>query len=259
MLKRLFGSLSALLVVFILSTMMAIPVFADDLDGLTGDGTTVSQDAGSSGQGVGALGEALQDYNPVSDENVANAQEIASPIVNLIGNAVGVITLVVGAAIFLITAIDFIYIGLPPFRGLLTSRWQLPSDEAIAVVQPPMQNGMQNGMAGGMNGMSGGMGGMGMRGGMGMNGMSGGMGMNGMGGMAGGMNGMQNGMQNGQQMPFKSCITAYLKKRVVFLVIFTIALILLTSSAITGMGINLAALLFKVIEKINEMINGISI
>jgi len=72
------------------------------------------------------------------------------------------------------------------------------------------------------------------------------------------MNGM-NGMNAQGQPTFKSCITTYFKKRIVFVVIFTIALILLTSSALTGVGINLAQLLFNVIEKINEAINNVKI
>lgn len=261
MIKRLLSSFSAMLVVLIMSIGMAMPVFAtnEDLDGLTGDSVSDSAEAGED-DGVGALGEALQDYEPVSDENVKEAQKLASPLTNLIGNLVGVITLVVAAGIFFVTACDFAYIGLPFTRNLLTSRWQIVSDEAIAVVQPPMQNGMQNGMQSGM-GMNGMAGGMGMSG-MGMNGMRGGMGMSGMG--MNGMNGM-NGMggmgmaggMNGQQMSFKSCITSYLKKRIVFIVIFTVATILLTSSALTGVGINLAALLFNVIDKINEAIGNV--
>ena len=168
-----------------------ITASADDMDGV-GQAQQAQQQQGSGN----AIGDYMQGYNPVDKDDMAKANSVASPVVNLIGQAIGIITVVTSAGIFLVTALDLAYIGLPFIRPLLTSRWQLVSDEAIAVVPGGAKPGGQQGGAqpGGMGGMSGGMGGM--SGGMGMGGMSGGMGM---GGMSGGMGGQQK--QN-----TKSCI-----------------------------------------------------
>lgn len=243
----LWGSLTTAVVSIILCCIMVIPVMAaaDDLDGLTGGDTTTTQ------ADAGALGDYLKGYQPIDDGNMKEAQSVAKPLTNLIGNAVGVIVLLVGAGIFFVTACDLAYIAIPFTRPLLTSRYQIVSDEAIQTVQGGMQGGM-NGMQGGMGSPMGSMGGM-YGGGMGspMGGMA-----SPMGSPMGGMNGM-NGM-NGGQMSVKSAISQYFKKRTVFIVIFTIAAILLTSSALTGVGVNLAALLFKVIDKFNRIINGVN-
>ena len=90
----------------------------------------------------------------------------------------------------------------------------------------------------------------------------GGMGMSPMGGMSGmGMSPMggMGGMGGAQPQPTKSVITMYLKKRAFFLVIFAVAIILLTSSIFTDCGINLAQLSFKLIDKFNNMISGINV
>lgn len=246
--KRIFSSLSAIFVVVLsVCCLMATPVAAeDDMDGLTG-GESQVQDAGGDND-VGALGDALKDYKPIDDENMAEAQTIAKPITNIIGNLVGVITLVTAAGIFFVTACDLAYIAMPFTRPLLTSKHQLVSDEAISVVG-------QMGGQGGQPGMGAPMGG-GMPGGMGA--PMGGMGAP-MGAPMGGMGAPMGAPMGGQQpMGTKSAITQYFKKRIVFMVIFTVAMILLTSSALTGVGINLAALLFKIIEKFNGVINGVN-
>lgn len=248
--KNIFKSLSAFFVVLIIGCTMAIPVFADDLDGLTGgEGNNAVADDGG---GSGALGDYLQSYEPLDDENMAEASKIASPVTNLIGNLVGIVTMITAAGIFLVTVFDLAYIGLPFTRGLLTSRWQLVSDEALQAVAGMGQQGgagQPGGMAGGMGSPMGGMGSP-----------MGGMGSP-MGGMGSPMGGAPMGGQPGAQggASVKSTITQYLKKRVVFLVIFTIASVLLTTSALVGTGVNLAGLLFKIIEKFNGVINGVNI
>ena len=131
--KRVFGRLSIFLVVCVLSCL-CLPCIAfatGDIDGLT-DGQTTQQstqanngDENTANAGNGALGDYLGGYSPVNGDNVASASEIASPIVDIIGNLVGVIALIASAGIFLVTALDLCYIGLPFTRGLLTMRWQL--------------------------------------------------------------------------------------------------------------------------------------
>lgn len=77
-----------------------------------------------------------------------------------------------------------------------------------------------------------------------------GMGM----GMGGGM--MSVAGQAQQPMPMKSVILEYLKKRAFFLVIFSVATIVLMSSIFTDCGINLAELIFKIMDKANAQIGS---
>lgn len=239
--KRLLSSLSAFFVVLIVGCILAVPVSAtNDMDGLTGGNTAQEQqvDQGSNSRDAGALGDALQNYNPITDDNMSQAQALANPITNIIGNIIGAIVLLTAAGIFLITALDLAYIAMPFTRPLLTSKHQLVSDEALAAVGGASGGQQAGGMGSPMGSPMGGMGGMGSP----------------MGSPMGG------GMGAGQQkQSTKSVITTYFKKRVVFMVIFAVATVILTSSILTGVGINLAALLTEIINKLNSIINGVKV
>lgn len=238
--KRLLSSLSAFFVVLIVGCILAVPVSAtNDMDGLTGGNTAQEQqvDQGSNSRDAGALGDALQNYNPITDDNMSQAQALANPITNIIGNIIGAIVLLTAAGIFLITALDLAYIAMPFTRPLLTSKHQLVSDEALAAVGGASGGQQAGGMGSPMGGMGSPMGGMGSP-----------MGSP----MGGGMGGQQ-------KQSTKSVITTYFKKRVVFMVIFAVATVILTSSILTGVGINLAALLTEIIDKLNSIINGVKV
>lgn len=238
--KRLLSSLSAFFVVLIVGCILAVPVSAtNDMDGLTGGNTAQEQqvDQGSNSRDAGALGDALQNYNPITDDNMSQAQALANPITNIIGNIIGAIVLLTAAGIFLITALDLAYIAMPFTRPLLTSKHQLVSDEALAAVGGASGGQQAGGIGSPMGSPMGGMGGMGSP-----------MGSP----MGGGMGGQQ-------KQSTKSVITAYFKKRVVFMVIFAVATVILTSSILTGVGINLAALLTEIINKLNSIINGVKV
>lgn len=248
--------------VAMLMLSFSTPVFASDLDSLGNTSTTSSSNQGGSnnnnnnGSGNDSVTDYLKGYTPVTDQNMSDAKQYASPITNILGTATGFIVMVVSAAIFVVTALDLCYIGLPFTRNFLNpqaqgggspmggmspmggsmgggqpqgKRWV--SDEAVACVS--MAN--PQGGGGGMSPM-------------------GGMGMSPMGGM-----GMGGSMGGAQQQPTKSVIMTYLKKRAFFLIIFAVATILLTSSIFTDCGINLAELSFKVLDKINSMLAGVSI
>ena len=239
--KRLLSSLSAFFVVLIVGCILAVPVSAtNDMDGLTGGNTAQEQQVDQGGsRDAGALGDALQNYNPITDDNMNQAKALANPITNIIGNIIGAIVLLTASGIFLITALDLAYIAMPFTRPLLTSKHQLVSDEALAAVggagSGQQAGGMGSPMGGGMGSPMGGMGSP-------------------MGSPMGG------GMGAGQQkQSTKSVITTYFKKRVVFMVIFAVATVILTSSILTGVGINLAALLTEIIEKLNGIINGVKV
>ena len=232
-----------------------------------------------------AISDYLKGYTPVTQENMQSANVLASPIVNVIGTATGFLLMIASAGIFLVTALDLVYIGLPFTRSFLNPKY-----------------GMQAAGGAGM-----GMGGMGMHGGMGM-GMRGGVGM--MGGGAGapqqatetglrrqwvsdeaeycvnfanqqdastnmqggamqggmGMGMMGGGMMGGgmpQQAPnppaTKSIIFMYLKKRMFFIIIFSVCTVILMSSVLTDCGINLAELLQKIFMKVNGQISTVQI
>lgn len=238
--KRLLSSLSAFFVVLIVGCILAVPVSAtNDMDGLTGGNTAQEQQVDQGGsRDAGALGDALQNYNPINDDNMNQAKALANPITNIIGNIIGAIVLLTASGIFLITALDLAYIAMPFTRPLLTSKHQLVSDEALAAVSGAGSGQQAGGMGSPMGGMGSPMGGMGSP----------------MGSPMGG------GMGAGQQkQSTKSVITTYFKKRVVFMVIFAVATVILTSSLLTGVGINLAALLTEIIEKLNGIINGVKV
>lgn len=216
--------------------------------------STTEQSSSVPDYGQGSVSDYLKGYTPVTKGNMDKASFLASPIVNFIGMLIGLVCVITTAGVGLITALDLLYIAIPPVRGFLYEGAQ--------------HGGMAGGMAGGM--------GMGnMHGGMGMGGMQpqggahrirwvsdevvatvamcqpqgqgGGMGM-----MAGGM-GMQGAQQN---MSTKSTISVYLKKRIFFLVLFAVASIVLLSTVFTDCGINVAALVMKVMAKVNGSIGG---
>lgn len=242
--------------VAMLMLSFSTPVFASDLDSLGNTSTTSSTNQGGSNSGGGndSVTDYLKGYTPVTDQNMSDARQYAGPITNILGTITGFLVMIVSGALFVVTALDLCYIGLPFTRNFLN---------------PQSQGGGMGGM--GMSPMGGSMGGgqpQGKRwvsdeavacvsmanpqgGGGGMSPM-GGMGMSPMGGMGGSMGG-------GQQQPTKSVIMTYLKKRAFFLIIFAVATILLTSSIFTDCGINLAELSFKVLNKINSMLAGVSI
>lgn len=225
--------------------------------------STTEQSSSVPDYGQGSVSDYLKGYTPVTKGNMNKASSLASPIVNFIGMLIGLVCVITTAGVGLITALDLLYIAIPPVRGFLYEGAQ----------QGGMAGGMPGGMGMGMGGMRGGMG----MGGMGMGGMQpqGGMhkirwvsdevvatvamcqpqgqgGGMGMGMMAGGM-GMQGAQQN---MSTKSTISVYLKKRIFFLVLFAVASIVLLSTVFTDCGINVAALVMKIMAKVNGSIGG---
>lgn len=269
MLRR---SVAKFLSAFVLAAALAFPMtaYAVPLDELTGGEQPTSQNEQSGGDEVIGEDDAISAYmrgrKPVTGENMQKATTVAAPIVNALGTISGFIIMVTSAAIFAITACDLAYIGIPPLRGVLNPGYAA--------------GGAAGGM--GMGGM--GMGGMGMRGGMGMHGAAGGGGAAGgicwvsdeakfcvsqsgggqpgaMGGAMGGMGAMggaMGGMQGGQQQGGKSVVFMYLKKRSFFIIVFTICTVVLMSSLFTDCGLNLAALLSKVVGKFSSQTTNVT-
>lgn len=245
-----------------------LTLFATSLDDLSrgsqGGSTTSSQETGDDG----AVSDYLKGYTPINKDNMDKAGSMASPIVSAIGTLSGFIIMIVSAGIFLVTALDLCYIGLPFTRSFLN-----PSQGAGAQGGGAPMGGMGMGMRGGMS--MGGAGGTQPESGLRRRWVSdeavacvslsdmqsqpagGGMPMGGMGMPMGGM-GMQGG---GAQQPTstKSVILEYLKKRSFFIIVFAIATVILTSALLTDCGLNLAELLSKIISKFNGQIQNVNI
>lgn len=221
-----------------------------------------ASDNGSSGNS--ALSNYMRNYNPITDKDMQKASNFANPIVSALGTLAGFILIVVIAAIAVVTALDLCYIMIPITRSFLGGT-------------PAQQGGMGGGY---------GMGGYGMRGGMGMNTGTGAMrghkwvsdeavqavqasgvgagtpqgnmGMGGMGmgmgmGMAGGM-----GMQQQASSP-KTVLGTYFKKRLFVIILFAVACIVLTSSALTNCGINIGLLILKVVNKLGGAVSTVQL
>lgn len=244
--KNLFTKM-ALVLSMICVIAFASPVIiqaTNSLDGLGSQSTETGSQTSEAGSEDNAVADYLKGYNAVSSENMEKANTLASPIANAIGTITGFIMIVISAAIFLVTALDLAYIGIPflrpklnpqaagggmmggmgaPMGGAQPAGRKFISDEAEACVA----------QAGGSGGMAGGM----MPGGMGMGAPMGG----------------------GQPAPTKSVILTYLKKRAFFLIIFAVASIVLMSSIFTDCGINLAALLTKIMNRLNGSISNVQV
>ena len=257
--------LSVLVLMFVLLAPVST-VFCTDLDSIhnssTGQNTQQSSGSNTGDNAFDSISDYMRGHDAVSKKDMESASKIASPIVALIGKATGVIILLVDALIFLVTALDLLYIAVPFTRKYLNPanlqqgggmmpgmgmgarmgmgmsmgggaqgavnpnahKWV--SDEAVAAIM--MSQPQQQGMAGGM-----------------------GMGM-------GGYGGMQQPQQQ-QQQSTKSTITTYFKKRIIFIVVFAIATTILMSSILVDCGLNLAQLMYKILGVFNDGISNVNI
>lgn len=287
--NKVFGARLALLVIAFFAviavfTMVNPPaittVYAasleDNIGGNTTETTAPSNDSGSNGDNSSGemlngiqsqtvspedkgVSDWLKNQKSMDPKHLEKASETMNPIVNLLGYVAGGIIVLTVAGVVVITALDLMYIAIPPIRNVL-----------------------YKGGAAGAGGMMG-AGGMGMHGRFGMMGgaaaqgaqqprqwvsdeavacaallgggaqaqgaMGGGMGM--MGGY-GGMGGMQAMGANQQQaQSTKSVIGMYFKKRLFFLILLALCIIVLTSSALMNCGVNLAQWVLKIINMLN--------
>lgn len=231
---------------------------ASDLDGLSSGSTTNDSTSHGSSDNT-SIHDFFKGYNPVTQDNMEKARTMASPIVNALGTLSGFIIMIVSAAIFVVTALDLAYIGLPFLRPTLN---------------PNYGAGAQGGSPMGGMGM-----GMGMRGGMGMGGMGGAQPATpgrrcwvsdeaincvqlasqgqAQGSPMGG--GMGMGGAQAQQVPTKSVIFEYLKKRTFFIIVFVVATVLLMNSIFTDCGLNLAELGIRAMHGFNDFISNFNV
>ncbi len=164
-----------------------------------------------------AVIETLFDGVGVDKEAADTASMYMSPIVELVNLTVALILGVASLGMFFITGLDLLYIAVPPLRNLLNpsnsssiGRWI--SDEALAVVgaqnssQPQVIVAPQSDV----------------------------MGMTGYGA------GMMRGIQREPDKP-KVMIINYLKKRVYFLFMFGVCVVLLSTTIFTDLGMKLGS------------------
>lgn len=267
-------------VLFLLSIMFAFPVGMLGTSFLNTNNTYAvvigednvgnSEENGSSsgndsykGQGStsdeSGVAEYLKGYQGVTEEDLEASSEISNILTDGIGYITGLIVVVIVALIPLITVLDLLYISFPPIRPVLYSmdgngaepgmrqrRWV--SDEAVACVGL-MQNAQMATSPNSPMNMGGGFSSMQYGGNM----------MGGYGSNYGGNMMRQNSMdmmngQNSHELATQSVIVRYFKKRTIFIIMFAIALIILTSSIIMDTGINLAKWIWQILEYVNSVI-----
>lgn len=206
----------------------------------------------SQGSNADAVGDMFNGIG-VDAESAKEANEYVAPLAKTANFIFSLILGLTFMAMFVITALDLLYIGVPPIRSLLYSgeqssgggggfggggfgggqqqsgsKKQFISDEAVAVLGS--SGGSSSGGGGGFGGGGGGFGGGGFGGG----------------GFGGG------GAQ--QETSKKSVLISYFKKRVVFLVAFGVVAILLSSTLFTDIGISIGNWVFNRLIGINDSI-----
>lgn len=212
-----------------------------------------------------AIGNWISDQRGMTADNLENASTTLSPLANIAGNIIGGIVVLVFFGMFLTTAIDLLYIAFPPIRNVLYKGNAGAQQGGAMQGGMPMMSGYGGGrfssMMGGMMGQQGGgIGGtlqsiqwisdeaiqcvaMAIQGGGAQPQMAAGNPM--MAGMAGGM------PQQQAPMSTRSTIGMYMKKRMLFMILLAMCVIVLTSSALLGTGVNLAMWLTKIINAVN--------
>ena len=244
-------------------------VYATDSleDNISGEESTESnEDEGSNGDLFGNIGDQELDPNDegvadwlkgqrgVTSEQLESASKTMSPVTNLIGYITGGILILAIACVSAITALDILYIAVPPVRNIL---YKAGTDGT---------GGYTGGFgAGGYGRGMGGMAAMGAGGAAGgtkkptqwvsdeavacaaMLGGSAQSGNNMMGGMGYGMGAQQ----QQQQQSTRSVIGVYFRKRIFFLILLALCVIVLTSSAIMDCGVNLAEWFLKIVGMLN--------
>ena len=191
----------------------------------------------------------LKDRRGVTSEQLATASNTLGPVTTIIGYITGGIIILVVAGVVCITALDLLYIAIPPVRNVL---YKAGTDGT---------GGYTGGF--GAGGYGRGFGGMGA---MGAGGAAGGSkkptqwvsdeavacaAM--LGGSAQSANGMGvMGTQQGQAQPTtKSVIAMYFRKRIFFMILLALCIIVLTSSLLMNCGVNLAEWFIKIVNMIN--------
>jgi hypothetical protein len=206
----------------------------------------------------------LKDQRGVNSKQLESASQTMSPITNIIGYITGGIIILTVVGVVAITALDLLYIAVPPTRNFL---YKAGTDGTGGFT-----GGFGAGGYGRMGGMSMGAGGAAQ----GSNkptqwvsdeavacaAMLGGSAQTAQGGMMPGMGmgygamGAMGAQQQQGQMKTKSVIAMYFKKRLFFLILLAVCIIVLTSSAIMNCGVNLAEWFIKIVNMFNDKMSA---
>ena len=173
--------------------------------------SSIEQTESTGDETFDSITDYMKGYNPVSRESMEKAHILASPVASMIGTSIGVINALTVFLIFLVTSLDLLYIAVPFTRGFL-----FPSGGGMQEQSAPSHKWISDEAVQALNQAQP--------------------------QSAGGMP---------QQARCKSLILCYLRKRIVFLLIFAVATTILMSSLFLKCGINLAELLYKVLEMLN--------
>lgn len=205
----------------------------------------------------------LKNQRGVTSNQLESASQTMSPITNIIGYISSAIIILIIAGVVTITALDLMYIAIPPTRNFL---YKAGTDGTGGFT-----GGYGAGGFGRMGGMS--MGAGGAAGGsnkptqwvsdeaVACAAMLGGSAQSAQGGMMPGMGGYgamgaMGAQQQQGQMKTKSVIAMYFKKKLFFLILLAICIVVLTSSAVMNCGVNLAEWFIKIVNMFNDKMSA---
>lgn len=255
--RRIFASVVLALMIMMSPLLMTKSMAMEDLGGTPSQSNGTGLDMGSIDEDDLKVGDIIKQHRGMTGDQFESASKTLSPVTNIFGCITGGILVLIFGAVFCITALDLLYISIPPIRNIL--------------YKAPMGGAAGGGMPMGGMGYGGRYGGMGM--GASMNqGMAqeakpvrwisdeavqcvamlenGGAQPQPMGGM--GMGGMGMAQQNPQQnMSMKSVIGMYFRKRIWFMVMLAVSAIVLTSSVLLGTGINIGQWFIRMVNMVN--------
>lgn len=248
----------------IIGTVPAVNTFAESLNENRVESTEVVEVAsndvssflneGSVGSEDASVGNFIKNHRGATSEQMNTAAQALSPVTNILGYVSGGLVAFIMAAIFFITALDLLYIAVPPVRQFLYT----PGTDGTGAMTAG--RGGYGGM-GGYGGIGGGMGGqqpakkpiqlisdeavqcVALLGGSSTT-----EGMGAMNRIGGGY-----GAQPQAQMSKGSVIKTYFVKRAFFMILLVICIIVLSSSVLLGTGVNLANWGIKLIDAFNKM------
>lgn len=265
----------AVMVVSLVFTAISVPTidvaYAENTleDNVGGNGSSSSNSDSSDGDDLfgglkdqeidpedNGVSDWLKDQRGVNSKQLESATQTMSPITNIIGYITGGIIILTVVGVVAITALDLLYIAVPPTRNFL---YKAGTDGT---------GGFTGGFGAGGYGR---MGDMAMGAGGAAQGsnkptqwvsdeavacaaMLGGSAQSAQGGMMPGMGmgyGAMGAQQQQGQMKTKSVIAMYFKKRLFFLILLAVCIIVLTSSAIMNCGVNLAEWFLKIVNMLN--------
>ena len=238
-----------LMCMFVLSTGTIAQASGLEDDVTTSSEDSISLNGGEVSQDDQDVANWIKNQRGMTGEQLEKASNTLSPLTNLCGYLVGGIVCIIFTLVFVITVLDILYITVPPIRGLLYKGNQSGGSAQVGgynsgynsgytPFNQGMQQGGQQGLLQSMQWISDEAVQCAMLSGGGQQQAQ-----------AGGYPGQQAPQQG--QMSNKSIIAMYFKKRVFFMILLGICVLVLTSSALLGTSINLAQWLLKIIDMIN--------